>query len=427
MTGIFGPSGAFLPSPACPEFAAFDPYTVSSGRRGAPSAEAELGAHDRRDLAAVGAAARLLHHVADDRRRSPSCRRRAASRRRRGWPRARRCDDGRRARRRRRRRRGPRPRRSLPGRRPRRRAVEHLLGRALRDRLRARPCPTSFASAAGRRPSRLAGSSSPRRATQLVDPVGDDLRLGVAGLAARERRLEVGRRARRARRAAARSRRSARRRRSKRSLARRPAARASRRGRASSIACVIATGTQVGLGEVAVVVRLLLGAQRRDRLGPRVEVQRLLHDLLARAHDAPPGARSRRGCPRSMKRKEFMFLSSVFVPSSVCADRADGDVGVAAQRALLHVHVADAELAQRRAQQPQPLARLLGRAHVGLGDDLDQRRAAAVEVDDRGVGRRGCARSRRRARAWPRPPRGARGGCARRRAARRGRAARRTG
>ena len=46
----------------------------------------------------------------------------------------------------------------------------------------------------------------------------------------------------------------------------------------------------------------------------------------------------------------------------------------------------DAELAQRRAQQPQPLARLLGGAHVGLGDDLDQRRAAAVEVDDRGVG-----------------------------------------
>ena len=35
-----------------------------------------------------------------------------------------------------------------------------------------------------------------------------------------------------------------------------------------------------------------------------------------------------------------------------------------------------------RAQQLQPLARLLGRAQVGLGDDLRQRRAAAVEVDD---------------------------------------------
>ncbi len=86
--------------------------------------------------------------------------------------------------------------------------------------------------------------------------------------------------------------------------------------------------------------------------------------------------------PRSRKRNEFMFFSSVLVPSSLAAGRAQRDVGVAAQRALLHVHVADAELAQRRAQQPQPLAGLLGRAQVGLGDDLHQRRAAAVEVDD---------------------------------------------
>ncbi len=62
--------------------------------------------------------------------------------------------------------------------------------------------------------------------------------------------------------------------------------------------------------------------------------------------------------------------------------RPDGDVGVAAQRPLLHVHVAHPELAQRRAQQPQPLAARLRRAQVGLGDDLRQRRAAAVEVHD---------------------------------------------
>ena len=57
-----------------------------------------------------------------------------------------------------------------------------------------------------------------------------------------------------------------------------------------------------------------------------------------------------------------------------------------AQAALLHVHVGDAELADRLAQQPRPLARLGGAAQVGLGDDLDQRRAAAVEVDQRGAG-----------------------------------------
>ena len=43
--------------------------------------------------------------------------------------------------------------------------------------------------------------------------------------------------------------------------------------------------------------------------------------------------------------------------------------------------VGDAELAERGPQQRQPLAGLLGRAQVGLGDDLHQRRAAAVEVD----------------------------------------------
>ena len=42
-----------------------------------------------------------------------------------------------------------------------------------------------------------------------------------------------------------------------------------------------------------------------------------------------------------------MFFSSVLTPSSLAAGRAQRDVGVAAQRALLHVHVADAQLAQR--------------------------------------------------------------------------------
>ena len=44
--------------------------------------------------------------------------------------------------------------------------------------------------------------------------------------------------------------------------------------------------------------------------------------------------------PCSRKRNEFMFLSSVLVPSSVEPAGPHGDVGVAAQRALLHVHVA---------------------------------------------------------------------------------------
>ena len=73
-------------------------------------------------------------------------------------------------------------------------------------------------------------------------------------------------------------------------------------------------------------------------------------------------------------------------PELLAADGAQRDVGVAAQRALLHVHVGDAEHAHRGAQQPQPLAGGLGGAQVGLGDDLRERGAAAVEVDDRGIG-----------------------------------------
>ena len=101
--------------------------------------------------------------------------------------------------------------------------------------------------------------------------------------------------------------------------------------------------------------------------------------------------------PRSMKRKEFMFLSSVFVPSSVVpAGRIEMFASQRSEPSSM-LHVADAELAQRRAQQAQPLARLLGGAHVGLGHDLRQRRAAAVEVDDRGVGAVNPAARRRRA------------------------------
>ena len=75
----------------------------------------------------------------------------------------------------------------------------------------------------------------------------------------------------------------------------------------------------------------------------------------------------------------------------------------------------------------EPLARLLGRVDVGLGDDLAQRRAAAVVVDDRGVGAVDPARTRRCARAWPRPPRGGSGAAARRPAGRPSRAGCRTG
>ena len=82
-----------------------------------------------------------------------------------------------------------------------------------------------------------------------------------------------------------------------------------------------------------------------------------------------------------MKRKQLRFLISQRVPSFVVARGPHRDVGVAAEAAFLHVAVADADPAHQRVQRLRVGDRLVGAAHVGLGDDLEQRRAGAVEVD----------------------------------------------
>ena len=141
---------------------------------------------------------------------------------------------------------------------------------------------TSLASAAGATFDSAGSASASDARDELVgDPVGQRLRRR------RRRRRAPPRSSRRARcgtRAGARSRRSRPRSRSKRSARAAGSSGSAARAR-SSISCGDRDRRQVGLGEVAVVVRLLLGAQRRDRLGPRVEVQRLLLDRAAGAQD----------------------------------------------------------------------------------------------------------------------------------------------
>ena len=70
------------------------------------------------------------------------------------------------------------------------------------------------------------------------------------------------------------------------------------------------------------------------------------------------------------------------------AARAEGlagfayrDVGVAAEGAFLHVAVADADPAHEAVQRTGVVHGLSGRAHVGLGNDFEQRRSGTVEVD----------------------------------------------
>ena len=86
-----------------------------------------------------------------------------------------------------------------------------------------------------------------------------------------------------------------------------------------------------------------------------------------------------------MKLNEFMFLISVRVRSSSEPSGSDRDVRVDAQRPLLHLRVRDPELDDRLAEELQEPLRLVRGADVRRGDDLDEWRATAVEVDERDV------------------------------------------
>ena len=69
------------------------------------------------------------------------------------------------------------------------------------------------------------------------------------------------------------------------------------------------------------------------------------------------------------------------MPNCPAAAKTDADVGVAAERAFFHVAIADAGVEQDLAQRREIGVSLFGRAHVGLGDDFGERRAAPVVVD----------------------------------------------
>ena len=68
------------------------------------------------------------------------------------------------------------------------------------------------------------------------------------------------------------------------------------------------------------------------------------------------------------------------------AKRPQRDVGVAAQAPLLHLAVGDARVKEDRAQLFHKEPGLFGRAQIRLGDDLDQRDAAPVVVDQAVLG-----------------------------------------
>jgi hypothetical protein len=117
---------------------------------------------------------------------------------------------------------------------------------------------------------------------------------------------------------------------------------------------------------------------------PGSKMQRFLRDQPTAPQDLPLAVDLR--ADASFDEAEGVHVLQLGLHAEIArAGSTQGDVGVAAQRALLHVHVADTKPAQRRAEQLQPIARLLGGAQIRLAHDLSERRAGPVEVDERRV------------------------------------------
>ena len=64
-----------------------------------------------------------------------------------------------------------------------------------------------------------------------------------------------------------------------------------------------------------------------------------------------------------------------------CAAQADADIGVATQRTFLHVAVAHAGVEKNLAERGEIGVSLVGRAHIRLGNNFAEGRAAAIEID----------------------------------------------
>jgi hypothetical protein len=139
-------------------------------------------------------------------------------------------------------------------------------------------------------------------------------------------------------------------------------------------------------------VRLLLRAKRRQRSAHRIEVERLLDDGLTGLQERALALEL--GLDPALEEAETVHVLELGLGAErLAARRAQRDIRVAAQASLLHVHVGDAELAQGVAQELCPRTGLGGASDVGLGHDLDQRRSAPVEVDQRSAGAVDPARS----------------------------------
>ena len=137
---------------------------------------------------------------------------------------------------------------------------------------------------------------------------------------------------------------------------------------------------QVGVGEVAVVLRVFLAAHLARFLAVRVPQARGLHDLAAVLDQLDLAAHL--VMDRFFHEAERVQVLDLAARAEfLLADGAHGHVDVAAERTFLHVAVADAQPHHEAVQRFRVGDGFRGAADFRLGDDLQQRRAGAVQVD----------------------------------------------
>ncbi len=119
---------------------------------------------------------------------------------------------------------------------------------------------------------------------------------------------------------------------------------------------------QVGIREIAIVMRFFLGAHRARLALVRVEQPRLLVDRAAILDDLDLAPRL--VLDRLADEVDRVHVLDFAAGAERTARLAHGNVDVGAQRALLHVAVAGAEIAQDRAQLCYIGLGLLGVADV---------------------------------------------------------------
>ena len=138
-------------------------------------------------------------------------------------------------------------------------------------------------------------------------------------------------------------------------------------------------GQQIRVREVAVVVSELLAAHGPCDFAVGIPQARFLHDAAARFDDFGLALDFvLNGFFHAAERVEVLDLRARAELGA--ADRPDGDVGITAQAAFLHVTVADFDVSKNGAQAAQIGAGLRGRADVGFAHDFQQGDAGPVQI-----------------------------------------------